>query len=95
MKFKVTREWIDSLKIGSLAPDSFIDKVRALRPISRISFKGTSIHGKRYVGYYVPFGVNGWMSHSLLEGDVLELAYPPRYIINREFESVMRVFGEA
>jgi len=63
---RITKDYIDNLKIGSLAPNCF----GKLSPITSITASGTSVHGNRYIFYYTQFGYgNGAISHSLLENE--------------------------
>lgn len=61
-----TRNEIEALKIGDLAPDCFGN----WKPVTRIFAKGTDQDGKSYVCYYTKFGSNSAISNSLKEGRI-------------------------
>lgn len=64
-----TRDNIEQLDVGSLAPDCF----GQLKPITRIYAMGENIHEKKYICYYVQFSENATISQSLTEGEIVHI----------------------
>ncbi|MCK9369893.1 hypothetical protein M0R04_08315 [Candidatus Dojkabacteria bacterium] len=64
---KPTLDDIESLQIGDLVPTCF----GRLSPVTSISYRGVSIHGKAYVGYYQQFGENSTISGSMTENEYI------------------------
>lgn len=63
-----TREDIESLQIGDLAPDCF----GKMSPVTSIIFRGTNVHGKAFVGFYTEYGENnGAISGSMTEDETV------------------------
>ena len=62
-----TLDDIERLQVGDFVPDCF----GKLSPITSITYRGTDIHGKAYVGYYTKFGDNASISGSLKESECL------------------------
>ena len=60
-----TREQIENFRVGDLAPNVF----GRLSPITEIFALGDNIKGEKYICYYVKFGENSTISHSLSEGE--------------------------
>ena len=46
------REFIENLQVGDIAPDCF----GKLSQVTDITFRGTDIHGKKFVGVYLVSG---------------------------------------
>jgi hypothetical protein len=63
MKIKVTREYIESLRLGDLAPDPF----GKLSKITKIYARREDINGKLFICYYTEFSPNSQISNSLKE----------------------------
>jgi hypothetical protein len=63
--YKPTREDILNLEVGDVAPYTFGES-----RVTEITAKSTDINGKWFVCYYVQYGDNAQMSHSLKEGEV-------------------------
>lgn len=61
-----TKADIENLKEGDLAPNCFGEE----SPITQIFAKDTDISGRKFICYYVKFGPNGQISHSLTEGEI-------------------------
>jgi hypothetical protein len=59
-----TRDEIEALKEGDLAPDCFGN----WRRVTRISARGDDVNGKAYICYYTEFGPGASISNSLKEG---------------------------
>ncbi len=65
---KPTRQDVDSLKVGDIAPNCFGDN----GIVREITYRGVDIHGKLYVGYYVTWhDETSRISSSLKEDEVL------------------------
>lgn len=64
--FVPTREWIDSLKPGDLAPNVYGD----LAPITTISAVGDDVQGRRYVCLYTRLSDTSRISGSFKEGEL-------------------------
>ncbi len=62
-----TRDDIEQLSVGDYVPNCF----GKLAPITSITFRGISIQGKAYVGYYTQFSDNATISGSMTEGEYL------------------------
>lgn len=63
-----TREDVESLQVGDFAPDCF----GKMSKVVKITYRGTNVHGKAYVGFYTEFGDNkSSMSGSLVEDEVV------------------------
>lgn len=63
-----TREDVESLQIGDLAPDCF----GKMSPVTSITYRGTNVHGKAFVGFYTAFGDNnGAISGSMVEDETV------------------------
>jgi hypothetical protein len=69
--FIPTKQEILDLEVGSLAPDF----TGQLKEVVEITAKEQDINGKWFICYYVEFGKNGKISHSLKE-DKLDLSLP-------------------
>lgn len=61
--FMPAREFIAGLKVGDMAPDAF----GAQQPVVEILYRGEDAEGRLFICYYVRFGREGRMSHSLKE----------------------------
>jgi hypothetical protein len=64
--FVPTREFVQNLAVGDLAPNCF----GRWNVVTSIFAQGDDIHGHAYVCYYTEFGANATMSHSLTEGEL-------------------------
>jgi hypothetical protein len=65
---KPTREDVQSLKVGDLAPDCF----GKMSPVVRIYATGEDLHGRAYVLYYVAFGeAGGAISGAMTEDEIV------------------------
>ena len=65
---KPTRQDVESLKVGDIAPNCFGDN----GTVKEITYRGIDIHGKAYVGYYVTWHDDtSRISESLKENEVL------------------------
>ena len=64
--FKPTKEWIENLTVGDFALNCF----GRLEKVAKITYRGTNIHGKRFVGYHLDHGHNSTMSESSTEDSV-------------------------
>lgn len=63
--FIPTRNFVEDLKVGDLAPSTF-----GWKAIKEIAYRGDDVNGKAYVGYYVSTGPGSSISHSLKEGEL-------------------------
>src|SRR5208283_461813 len=61
-----TRDEIQSLEVGDLAPDCF----GQWRRVTKIYGKGHDVKGKAYICYYTEFGPTSIISNSLKEGEI-------------------------
>ena len=61
---KATREYIESLQVGDLAPDCF----GKLSEITEIYGLGVNSRGGKYICYYTKLSDNATISRSLIEG---------------------------
>lgn len=72
--FFPTREFIDGLSTGSLAPNCF----GRLSTVAEIRYAGVrDKDGAHFVGYYTPLGDNGQVSNSITENEVVRGACNP------------------
>lgn len=63
-----TRDDILSLQVGDLAPDCF----GKMSPVTSITYRGTNVKGKAFIGYYTAFGDNnGAISGSMVEDETV------------------------
>lgn len=63
-----TREDVEALKVGDLAPNCF----GGMAIVKEITYRGVNLKGKAYVGYYAAFGDNnGSISGSLIENQTV------------------------
>ncbi len=63
-----TRDDINSLQVDDLAPDCFGKMAR----VTSITYHGTNVHGKAFIGYYTEFGDNnGAISGSMTEDEIV------------------------
>jgi hypothetical protein len=66
-----TKEDIDGLEVGSKVLNIFGEESE----VTRITYRGTDINGKRYVCYYECDG-SGEMSSSMKEGEAIKVYFP-------------------
>ena len=59
-----TRDDIESLQVGDLAPDCF----GKMSPVTSIIYRGVNVKGKAFVGFYTAFGEN----NSSISGSMTE-----------------------
>jgi len=84
--WRPNRQDLEALKLGDYALNPF----GSFAKIVEISFRGTDINGKYYVGYYTEFGKNGSISNSIKEGEIL-----PTVAITGEYNRIQLLDFEA
>jgi len=65
--FRPTRQWVEGLRIGDMAPDCF----GRLRPVVDIFARGDDIQGRAFVCYYTKFSDCSRISGSAKEGELV------------------------
>lgn len=64
--FIPTREWIENLQTGDMAPNAFGN----LRNVTDVRYRGVDVNGRAYVGVIVEFGDDGRISASFKEDEL-------------------------
>lgn len=72
--FVPSREFIDDLKVGDVAPNCFA----SLSTVNKITYVGKrQKDGAHFIGYYTPLGDNGSVSMSLMENEIVRAPWYP------------------
>lgn len=64
--FMPDRAYIEALKVGDYAPNSF----GRMCEVVEITYRGLDVNGRLFVCYYTAFGRDARISHSLKEGRI-------------------------
>ena len=79
-----TKAEIESLAIGDIALDSF----GKMAEVVEISYRGTDVHGKVYVGFYTRLSESAKVSHSYKEGRLVRTVATSREYTSRELDAI-------
>jgi hypothetical protein len=81
-----TREDIETLKVGDLAPDCF----GRMNRVTEIFAQKDDINGRAFVCYYTAFGTSGSCSHSMKEGELLRTVATSNAYTSAELDAIER-----
>lgn len=82
--FAPTREQIESLDVGDFAPDCFGRE----RRIVEITYRGTDVNGRVYVGVRLDFGDRSTITESYKENTIHRTANGPN---SSEYDRIERI----
>lgn len=84
--FIPTRDFVEDLKVGDIAPSS----IGGWRTVKQITYRGDDVNGKAYVGYYVDFGNGSTLSHSIKEGELVRTLATSNHHTSAELDLIER-----
>ena len=77
---------VNAVCVGSMLPNTFGN----VSEVVEISYRGTDVKGRPYVGFYSRFSENATMSDSIKAGELVRSVQTSRYFKSAELDTIER-----